>query len=391
MKQIAILGSTGSIGTQTLEVIENLQQQYKDNNSLISYDVLLLSTNTRTDILLTQINKFNPKFVAVTDKIAYEEFSKSYSGNTKIVFGINGILEIIKSEPIDYLVNSLVGNIGLKPTITAIEQKINIGLANKEVLVTCGEFIMNMARENDVTIYPIDSEHSAIYQCLQGNAQNKIDKIFLTCSGGPFRGHNIDELKDVTKFDALRHPNWEMGQKITIDSSTLMNKGLEVIEARWLFDIEPKNIEVVVHKESIIHSMVQYEDGSIMAQLGTPDMKLPISYALTYPNRYNYNFPKLNIFDKNLSFERPDLISFKCLALAYEALELGGLAPAVLNSANEVLVALFLDEEIEFLDIPKYVELCLNKFKDSNLEYNLENVYKIIKETKSFVTLTLNE
>ncbi len=377
MKQLAILGSTGSIGTQTLDVV----------NGLNNYNVFMLTTNTRTNILEKQLNDFNPKFAIITDKTAYDSFTKNYFGKTKILFGIDSIISILKNEKIDYVVNALVGNIGLKPTVTAIENKIDIGLANKEVLVTCGEFIMKLAKENDVTIYPIDSEHSAILQCLQGNYNNKIDKIILTCSGGPFRGKNIDELKEVSKFDALKHPNWEMGQKITIDSSTLMNKGLEVIEARWLFDVHQNDIEVVVHKESIIHSMVQYEDGAIMAQLGTPDMKLPISYALTYPDRYNLNFEKLNIFDTTFTFEKPDLISFRCLALAYNALELGGLMPAVLNSANEVLVANFLDENISFLDIPKYIEICLEHFKDTNLEYNLDNVYKITEE----VTLYLND
>ncbi len=375
MKQIAILGSTGSIGTQTLEVIENLDD----------FRVLFITTNKRTDILLEQINKFNPKFAVITNAEAFKTFKNEYNGTTKILCGLDSILQLIKSENIDFIVNSLVGNIGLSPTVCAIENKINIGLANKEVLVTCGEIIMKMARDNGVKIYPIDSEHSAIYQCLQGNEHNEIDKIILTCSGGPFRNRTIDELKEVTKYDALKHPNWSMGQKITIDSSTLMNKGLEVIEARWLFDVDPKDIEVAIHKESIIHSMVQYKDGSVMAQLGTPDMKLPIAYAITYPNRHSFDFPKLNIFDKNLTFEQPDLISFRCLALAYEALNIGGLSPAVLNAANEVLVEAFLEEKISFLDIPKYIEMSMEHFKNTNLEYNLENVYKITEEVTIFV------
>ncbi len=380
MKQIAILGSTGSIGTQTLEVVEKLND----------FRVLFITTNKRTDILLEQINKFNPSFAVITDNDSFETFKNEYNGTTKILCGIDSILDLIKSEKIDFIVNSLVGNIGLSPTVCAIENKINIGLANKEVLVTCGEIIMQMARDNDVKIYPIDSEHSAIYQCLQGNEHNEIDKIILTCSGGPFRGRSIDELKEVTKYDALKHPNWSMGQKITIDSSTLMNKGLEVIEARWLFDVDPKDIEVAIHKESIIHSMVQYKDGSVMAQLGTPDMKLPIAYAITYPHRHSFDFPKLNIFEKNLTFEQPDLISFRCLALAYEALELGGLSPAVLNAANEALVAAFLDEKISFLDIPKYIEMSMEHFKNTKLEYNLDNVYKITEEVTLFVNSKIN-
>ncbi len=380
MKQIAILGSTGSIGTQTLEVIDKLE----------GFEVLFITTNKRTDILDKQINIFNPKFAVITDSDSYNSYVEKCKGDTKILFGHDKIIDLISSQKIDFLVNSLVGNIGLSPTVCAIEHKINIGLANKEVLVTCGEIIMKMARDNGVTIYPIDSEHSAIYQCLQGNYHNKIDKIYLTCSGGPFRGRTLDELKEVTLQQALKHPNWSMGQKITIDSATLMNKGLEVIEARWLFDVQPKDIEVVVHKESIIHSMVQYEDGSIISQLGTPDMKLPISYAITYPNRYDLSFPKLDIFEKNLTFERPDLVAFKCLQLAYTSLEMGGLMPAVLNSANEVLVAEFLEEKISFLDIPKYIELSLNHFKDTNLEYNLDNVYTITEEVKNFVISQLN-
>ncbi len=373
MKNIAILGSTGSIGTQTIEVVEKLG----------NIDISFLTTNTRTDLLDEQIKKFKPKYAVITDKKAFESYVST--AETKILFGIESILDLIKSENLDFVVNSLVGNIGLAPTVCAIENKINIGLANKEVLVTCGEIIMKMARENGVNIFPIDSEHSAIFQCLQGNFHNKIDKIYLTCSGGPFRGRTTEELEKVTMADALKHPNWSMGRKITIDSATLMNKGLEVIEARWLFNIEPKDIEVVVHKESIIHSMVQYEDGSIMSQLGTPDMKLPISYSITYPDRHDLGFPKHDIFSKNLTFEKPDLETFKCLALAYKSLEMGGLTPAVLNASNEVLVAKFLNEEISFLDIPKYIEIALNHFADTKLEYNLENVYRITEEVTEFV------
>lgn len=380
MRNIALLGSTGSIGTQTLEVIDCL-----DNIS-----VSLLTTNTRTDILKTQIEKYNPPFAVITDKETYEKFISSYDGATKILFGIEGIINCITSMKIDFLVNSLVGNIGLKPTVCAIENKIDIGLANKEVLVTCGEIIMNMAKENNVNIYPIDSEHSAIFQCLQGNSHNKIDKIYLTASGGPFRGYTLDELTNVTLSDALKHPNWVMGKKITIDSSTLMNKGLEVIEARWLFDVPPEDIIVVVHKESIIHSMVQFEDGSVMAQLGTSDMKLPISYAINYPNRVSLPFEKLDIFKQNFTFERPDLVSFKCLDLAYKALNSGGLMPAVLNASNEVLVSMFLDEKISYLDIPKYIEKSLEHFSDTKLEYNLDNVYNITDEVISYLNDIFN-
>lgn len=375
MKQIAILGSTGSIGTQTLEVIERLD----------GYSPFIITTNTRTDILSEQISKYSPTYAVITNLDAYNEFIDSYNSATIISYGLDSIIDLINTKKIDFLVNSLVGNIGLSPTVCAIENKIDIGLANKEVLVTCGEIIMDMAHNNNVSIYPIDSEHSAIFQCLQGNYHNKIDKILLTCSGGPFRGYSKSDLENVSLSQALKHPNWSMGKKITIDSATLMNKGLEVIEARWLFGVEPKDIEVVVHKESIIHSMVQYADGSILSQLGTPDMKLPISYALTYPNRIDLSFPKLDIFAKNLTFEKPDIDSFRCLYLAYKSLEMGGLMPCVLNSANETLVALFLDEKIKFTDIPKYIEMSLDYFSSTKLEYNLENIYKITEEVKNYI------
>lgn len=375
MKQIAILGSTGSIGTQTLEVIERLD----------GYSPFIITTNTRTDILSEQISKYSPTYAVITNLDAYNEFIDSYNSATIISYGLDSIIDLINAKKIDFLVNSLVGNIGLSPTVCAIENKIDIGLANKEVLVTCGEIIMDMAHNNNVSIYPIDSEHSAIFQCLQGNYHNKIDKILLTCSGGPFRGYSKSDLENVSLSQALKHPNWSMGKKITIDSATLMNKGLEVIEARWLFGVEPKDIEVVVHKESIIHSMVQYADGSILSQLGTPDMKLPISYALTYPNRIDLSFPKLDIFAKNLTFEKPDIDSFRCLYLAYKSLEMGGLMPCVLNSANETLVALFLDEKIKFTDIPKYIEMSLDYFSSTKLEYNLENIYKITEEVKNYI------
>lgn len=375
MKHIAILGSTGSIGTQTLECVDCL------DNIKISF----ITTNTKTNILKSQLEKYNPDFAVITDEKSYDTFINTYKGSTKILFGHQSILELISSANIDILINSLVGNIGLPPTICAIENKIDIALANKEVLVTAGEIIMNMAKENDVNIYPIDSEHSAIFQCLQGNAHNEINKIYLTCSGGSFRGYNGEQLKNVTVNDALKHPNWEMGKKITIDSATLMNKGLEVIEARWLFSVAPENIEVVIHKESIIHSMVEFTDGAIMAQLGTPDMRLPISYAINYPNRINLPFEKLNIFDKNLTFEKPDLDNFRCLSLAYKALEQGGLMPCVLNASNEALVSLFLEEKIAFLDIPKYVEMAMSHFFNTKLAYNLENIYIITNEVNEYI------
>ncbi len=359
MKKVVILGSTGSIGTQALEVCRNL-----------GYRVLGLTANTSIDLLEKQIFEFKPVSVSVMNEDKALELKKRISGkiDTEVLAGISGINDIACNDDTDIVLNSLVGNIGLEPTLKAIRNGKDIALANKETLVTAGELVMKEAREHNVKIYPVDSEHSAIFQCLQGNSQNKIRKIHLTASGGPF--------KDYTSFDgitveaALKHPNWSMGKKITIDSATMMNKGLEVIEAKWLFDVDVDQINVVVHPQSIIHSMVEFEDSAVIAQLGEPDMKVPIQYALTYPNRIKNDFPKIDFFScGNLTFQKPNLELFRCLQLAFDAIKTGGTLPTVMNGANEVAVAAFLDRKIGFSDIPKLIEKAMNAY---NIKYNYD-------------------
>ncbi|WP_432400496.1 1-deoxy-D-xylulose-5-phosphate reductoisomerase [Wukongibacter sp. M2B1] len=356
MKNISILGSTGSIGTQTLEVI-------RDNPNL--FNVIAISGNNNLDLLLKQIEEFKPKYVAVYD----EERAKLLRDNiseldTEVLSGMEGLIEISIIDEVDILVTSVVGNIGLMPTLNAIKAKKTIALANKETLVTAGQLVMKEAELNGVKIIPVDSEHSAIFQCMQGYNIKEVNKVILTASGGPFRGLDKQELKDVKPADALKHPNWSMGRKITIDSATLMNKGLEVIEAKWLFGLEKEQIDVIVHPQSIVHSMVEFIDGSILAQLGIPDMKLPIQYAMTYPGRVASNSEGLSFerFNK-LTFEKPDRFTFPCLDLAFEALGAGGTMPAVLNAANEELVLQFLDGKINFYDIPDRIEKAMSKFK----------------------------
>ncbi|HOA81521.1 MAG TPA: 1-deoxy-D-xylulose-5-phosphate reductoisomerase [Defluviitaleaceae bacterium] len=352
MKKISILGSTGSIGTQTLDVVRNIE----------GFEVKALSTNKNIDLLEKQIEEFHPKKVAVMDEEKAYELKKRIGSKIEILKGLEGLIEIAVMDEIDTLVTSVVGVIGLIPTYKAIQNKKNIALANKETLVTAGKIIMEEAKKNNVSIYPVDSEHSAIFQCLQGNPLNPVSRLILTASGGPFRNKSLKELENVTVKEALKHPNWEMGAKITIDSATMMNKGLEVIEARWLFDVELNKIEVLIHPQSIIHSMVEFEDGSIIVQMGEPDMRLPIQYALTYPKRVKNNWPKVNFAERNLlSFENPDLSVFKCLQLAYDALKIGGSMPAVLNAANEVAVDKFLKKEIAFLDIPRIIQDVMDK------------------------------
>jgi len=350
LRKISILGSTGSIGTQTLDVIRNLKNAE-------DIKVCGLSTNQNIDLIEKQIYEFHPSKVAVMDEEKAFELKKRLRSSVEVLAGIDGLIEIATMEEIDTVVTSVVGTIGLIPTFEAIRRKKNIALANKETLVTAGQIIMEEARKNDIKILPVDSEHSAIFQCLQGNKQNPVQRIILTASGGPFRNKSLKELKNVTVEDALKHPNWSMGAKITVDSSTMMNKGLEVIEAKWLFNIELSQIEVVVHPQSMIHSMVEFEDGSIIAQIGEPDMRVPIQYALTFPKRYRSNWPKVDFTKRNIfSFEQPDLSVFKCLQLAYDALAIGGSMPAVLNAANEIVVEKFLKKEIHFLDIPIMIE-----------------------------------
>lgn len=366
---ISILGSTGSIGTQTLDIV----RKNKDK-----FSVEGITTNKNLNILIEQIEEFAPKKIAIYDKYAYNKFLqilkiklddnklnaqiKSIYSNLEVYYGLDGLVNISKSKTIDTLVTAVVGMVGLIPTIEAIKNSTTIALANKETLVTAGEIVMTEANKYNAKIIPVDSEHSAIFQCISGEEKNKIDKILLTASGGPFRRKSKDELINVTKNDALKHPNWTMGQKITIDSSTLMNKGLEVIEAKWLFNVEPDDIIVHIHPQSIVHSMVQFEDSSVIAQLGCPDMRVPIQYALTYPNRFDSDFEKLNLFEiSSLTFEKPDFNVFPCLKLAYDALKNGGTDCTVLNAANEVLVEKFLNDEIGFYDIPKYIEKAIQK------------------------------
>ncbi len=375
MKNICVLGSTGSIGTQTLDVVRDCG----------NVKVHALTTNKSIDLLEEQVKEFLPSYVVVTDYDSYRKFLEKKISGLKVLYGMEGLLEIVNIKEIDLVINSLVGNIGLKPTVEAIKNKKNIGLANKETLVSAGEIIMKLAKDNNVSILPIDSEHSAIFQCLQGNSMNKIDKIFLTASGGPFRKKTYEELLNVTKEQALNHPNWVMGSKITIDSATLMNKGLEVIEAKWLFNLSPEDIQVVVHPESIIHSMVQFEDSSIIAQLGEADMKVPIQYAIFYPNRLKNNYPKMNFFDRNiLTFEEPNMTNFPCLKLAYESISIGGLMPTVLNAANEVAVELFLKEKIQFMDIYKLVEKTMNNALKDKVDYSLDNIYNLDEWARQF-------
>ena len=371
MKNISILGSTGSIGKQTLEIV--------DVNKDIR--VLGLTTNTNIDLLNEQINKYNPILVAVMDIEKAKELRKKVKGKVMVLEGIEGIIEVSKINEVHIVVTALVGMIGIRPTIEAIKSGKDIALANKETLVTAGTLIIDLAKKHKVKLLPVDSEHSAIFQSLNGENINSIERIILTASGGPFRGKTLKELEKVSLEDALKHPNWSMGSKITIDSATMMNKGLEVIEAKWLFDIDMNSIDVVVHKESIIHSMVEFCDGSNIAQLGLPDMKLPIQYALFYPERKINNFRRLNLYDIGvLSFEKPDLETFRCLKLAYESMEIGKTMPTVLNAANEFAVARFLESKIRFIDIPNIIEYAMEKHNPINI-VNVEDILESEKLT----------
>lgn len=374
MKNIAILGSTGSIGTQTLEVVRNLED----------INVCAMTTNTNIDLFEKQIREFMPRLVCVMDSQKALELKKRITDlNVEILTGMDGLIAVSTMEGTQTVVNSVVGNIGLEPTVAAIKAKKDIALANKETLVTSGELVMKLVKENGVHMYPVDSEHSAIFQSLQGNEGNKIHKILLTASGGPFRKYT--DLSKVTLEDALNHPNWNMGKKITIDSATLMNKGLEVIEAKWLFDVAVDDIEVVVHPQSVIHSAVEYEDGAVIAQLGEPDMKVPIQYALTYPKRVKNNFPKLSLFERNnLTFEKPNMELFPCLGYAFEAIKIGGTMPAVLNAANEIAVGKFLNKEISFLDIPRLIEKAMSTYT-VKYNYDLADVIEADKWSREFV------
>ena len=367
--KVCIFGSTGSIGCNSLEVIDNLNNKGKD------YSVLYLTSNTNIDLLAKQIKKYLPIGVAVTDDKSCEEFKRKYDFKDLQIFcGKSGLLELAERDDFNLLISSLVGISGLEPTIKAIKPNRKIALANKETLVVAGEIVNKLLKEKSCTLIPIDSEHSAIFQCLTGESKKNVSGIILTASGGPFLNKSLNDMNKASIKDALAHPKWNMGKKISIDSATMMNKGLEIIEAKWLFDLSPEQISVVIHPQSIIHSMVEFNDGSVKAQLGIPDMKLPIQYALTYPERIENNFPKMSFLEKfNLTFEPPDFDKFKCLKLATESLESGGIYPTVLNAANEIAVELFLNSKIGFSQIPEIIEDELNLTEYSS-EISLENI-----------------
>ncbi len=352
-KGIAILGSTGSIGTQALEVIEAYPAYF---------DLQVITAGKNAELLIQQAKKHKPNTVVIGDVSSYKKVKEAlWEDDIHVYCGEDALCQVVESSVVHTVLTALVGYAGLKPTIHAIEAGKTIALANKETLVVAGEYITKLAREKGVNIYPVDSEHSAIFQCLVGEFHNPIEKIYLTASGGPFRGFSQEQLQQVTLAQALKHPNWSMGAKITIDSATLMNKGLEVIEAKWLFYLKPEQIDVIVHPQSIVHSLVQFEDGSMKAQMGLPDMKLPIQFALTYPNRFKTDFPRFNFMNyPNLTFEAPDRTIFKNLDLAYKVMDMQGTAACSLNAANEIAVAAFLEEKISFLEIAQLNESVVN-------------------------------
>lgn len=377
IKTVNLLGSTGSIGTQALQLIEADSERFRIGS---------LSCGRNIELLKKQIIKFKPNMVSVEREEDALGLAREFP-RLEVAYGNKGLVDAATYDSSDILLNALVGMVGLAPTYAAIKEGMDIALANKETLVAGGHFIMEAVREKGILMLPVDSEHSAIFQCLQGNEGQKIKRIILTASGGPFRGYRAEQLADVTLEQALKHPNWSMGSKITIDSATMMNKGLEVIEACWLFDVPAEKIQPLVHPESIIHSMVEFEDHSIMAQLGQPDMRIPISYALTYPDRKANDFPELNFLELGaLHFEAVDRKVFKCLDLAYRALEMGGTAPAALNAANEVLVGKFLEKKISFTEIPVIIENVLDNHK-LNDKSGLEEVLYIDKEVRERLKL----
>ena len=376
MKKIAILGSTGSIGTQTLDVV-------RANGDI---EVLGISAGKNIQKLEEQVREFSPRLVAVWDENAAQELAqKIQDTDTKVVAGMDGLLELAAMPDTEILVTAIVGMLGIRPTIEAIRAGKDIALANKETLVTAGHLIIPMAKEYGVKILPVDSEHSAIFQSLNGERQNRIAKILLTASGGPFRGKKRAELAHVTLEDALKHPNWSMGRKITVDSATLVNKGLEVMEAKWLFDVKLEQIQVVVHPQSVIHSMVEYEDGAVIAQLGTPDMRLPIQYALYYPNRRSLSGKRLNFYELgSLTFEEPDMETFQGLSLAMKAMKAGGNMPTVFNAANERAVAMFLEKKIGFWNIPEIIEASMEHV-DFRENPSLEKILSTEQEVYEYI------
>lgn len=374
MKNIAILGSTGSVGTQALEVIRANPELYK---------VVALTAHANADLLILQALEFTPEMVVIGEESHYAKIKSALPG-IQVLCGEDALCEAASLSSAVIVLTAIMGSVGLRPTIAAIKAKKNIALANKETLVVAGEIITRLAAENEVKIIPVDSEHSAIYQCLVGEELDTIEKIYITASGGPFRGKDREFLATVTREQALKHPNWVMGAKITIDSASLMNKGLEVIEAKWLFDLDISQIDVIVHPQSIIHSLVQFNDGSIKAQMGVPDMKLPVHYAIAYPNRIESKFPRFNFMDyPELTFYKPDMVTFRNLGLAYSALKSGGNMPCIINAANEVVVDAFLNNQIGFLEMSDVIEQCM-----SDLPFvaspNLDNYLETDQQTRIF-------
>ena len=356
MKNIAILGSTGSIGTQTLDVIRANPDRYR---------VVVLTAQRNAELLIAQALQYKPELVVICDDTKYALVRDALAGqDIQVLAGEDALCEAASLPSAHLVITAIMGSVGLRPTVAAIQAKKDIGLANKETLVVAGSLVTQLAKANGVKILPVDSEHSAIFQCLVGESYSSIEKIYLTASGGPFRGKDSTFLSGVTKAAALKHPNWVMGAKITIDSASLMNKGLEVIEAKWLFDLEADQIDVIVHPQSIVHSLVQFTDGSIKAQMGLPDMKLPIHYAMAYPERVITDFPRFNFMDyPQLSFEQPDLTTFRNLELAYRAMKQGGNMPCIINAANEIVVAAFLEERIGFLEMSDVIERCMQDMR----------------------------
>ncbi len=383
MKNIAVLGSTGSIGTQTLDIVRNNTDELK---------IKVLAAGSNVELIEKQIREFKPEIAVLYNADKANELKiKIADTGVKVLSGMDGMIEAATFDDVDTVVTSMVGMIGIKPTIAAIKAGKNIALANKETLVTAGHIIMPLIKEHKVSLLPVDSEHSAIFQSMNGENRKRISKILLTASGGPFRGKSYEELKNVTLEDALKHPNWAMGQKITVDSATLVNKGLEVMEAAWLFDVDVSMIQVVVHPQSVIHSMVEYEDTAVIAQLGCPDMRLPIQYALFYPDRRFLDAKKLDFFEmKSLTFEKPDMDTFKGLKFAMEAAEFGGSMPTVFNASNEEAVAMFLNKKIGFLDIYRIIEESMNRHTVIS-NPDIDTVLSVERDTREFIRRSFNK
>ena len=382
MKKISILGSTGSIGTQALDLLKN--------NNQFEVDYLYVDSNHK--LLYEQIMDFRPKFACINNYESYKKLKELNKSNTQLIYGDKEVLQFITSREVDLALNAIVGIAGLKPTLGILKSGTKLlALANKESLVMAGEIVMSESKTQNIKILPVDSEHSAIWQCLAGEKHSEIKKIILTASGGPFRNLTKDKFKNITIKDALNHPNWDMGNKITIDSATMMNKGFEVIETKWLFNINSQDIDILVHPQSIIHSLVEFKDTSIKAQLGIPDMKIPINYALNYPSHVNLELDSLDLSEiSSLTFEKPDLLKFKCIQLAHDSIESGGTSPSVLNIANDISVGLFLDKKISFLDIPKLIELCLEKHNYIS-KPNLDEIINQIEWTQNFIDSNLKD